>query len=180
MLRNKTYLGELEIYHADYVTVLEQNTVKFVNTVEEMKTQVSYKALSELYKKALDCYYEMNITDASKAAIEVFEQYSAAIKKMEEDSALFVGYANAIGKADDDAELFEALVDCKAYRDLAAVDIAGVSDAISAYDTALAEYNAQADSINADIAEINGAVTVMRTNSIASAVMSVINKIFNR
>ncbi len=180
VLQNETYLGELEIYRAEYVTVLEQNTVNFVNTVEEMKTQVGYKKLSELYNKALRYYYEMNITDASKAAVETFEQYSAAIKKIEEDSALFVGYANAIADADDDAELFEALVDCKPYRDLVSLDIAGVSDAVSAYDAALSEYNAKADSINGDIAEINSAVTVMRTNGIASAIMSVINKIFNR
>ena len=180
VLKNETYLGELSIYRDDYVTVLEQNTVKFINTVEEMKTQVSYKALSELYNKALLYYYEMNITPESEAAIAVFDSYTLTIKKMEDDSALFIGYANALAKAKNDAALYKALVDCKGYRDLASSDIAGVSEAIESYDSALASYNAKADAINSDIAEVNTVVTVTRTNSIASAVMSVINKIFNR
>ncbi len=180
VLKNETYLGELEIYRDEYVTVLEQNTTKFVNIVEEMKTQVSYKALSDLYAKALVYYYEMNITEASQAAIEVFEGYSLSIKKMEEDSALFIGYANALAKAKTDAELYKALVDGKAYRDLASTDISGVSAAIASYDEALGNYNAKAELINGDIAEVNTVVTTTRTNSIASAIMSVINKIFNR
>ena len=180
ILKNKTYLGELEIYRSEYVTVLEQNTVKFINTVEEMKTQVSYKALSELYDKALVYYYEMNITEASQAAIEVFEAYSVTLKTMEENSAIFVGYANAISKAKNDAALFKALVNCKDYRDLASEDIEGVSAAIESYDKALSDYNAKADLINGDIAEINTVVTATRTNRIAAAIMSVINKLFNR
>ena len=86
----------------------------------------------------------------------------------------------ALAKAKNDAALYKALVDCKEYRDLASSDIAGVSEAIESYDSALASYNAKADAINGDIAEVNTVVTVTRTNSIASVVMSVINKIFNR
>ena len=145
-----------------------------------MKTQVSYKALSELYDKALVYYYEMNITEASQAAIEVFEAYSVTLKTMEENSAIFVGYANAISKAKNDAALFKALVNCKDYRDLASEDIEGVSAAIESYDKALSDYNAKADLINGDIAEINTVVTATRTNRIAAAIMSVINKLFNR
>lgn len=180
VLKNETYLSELEIYRSEYVTVLEQNTIKFINTVEEMKTQVSYKALSDLYAKALVYYYEMNITEASEAAIEVFERYSQSLKKMEEDSALFFGYANELAKAKNDAEIFKALVECEPYRDLASTDIAGVSDAIASYDKALSDYNAKADLINGDIAEVNTVVSVTRTNNIAAAIMSVINKICNR
>ena len=180
VLKNEVYLSELEVYENEFVIVLEQNTVKFVNIVEEMKTQVGYKALSELYEEALNYYYEMNITPESQAAIEVFESYYDVIRKMEEDSALFVGYANAIGKARNDSALFKALVNCKAYRDLASSDIDGVSEAIEAYTEALNDYNARASEINGDIAEVNGVVSVARTTSISGAVMSVINNIFNR
>ena len=180
VLKNETYLSELEIYRKDYETVLEQNTVKFINIVEEMKTQVGYKALSALKDEALLYYYEMNITEESEAAIAVFESYSEAIRVMEENSALFIGYVNAVTKARNDAALFKALAECMPYRELASVEVDGVLNAIEIYEQELEDYNTEAGIINGDIAEINGVVTVIRTNNIASAIMSVVNNILGR
>ena len=180
LLKNKAYENELEIYRQDYIVVLEQNTKKFINIVEEMKAYVNYAKLNELYNEALKYYYEMNITEDSRVAIEVFEKYAAEIEQISADSALFIGYANSVRTARNDALLYKALVNCKAYRDKVSEDIEGVSAAIENYEEKLAEYKATADVINADIEEINTAVTVVRTNGVASAVMSIINKIFNR
>ena len=180
VLKNETYKAELEIYREEYITMLNQNTVKFINIVEEMKTQVSYKSLCELYNEALKYYYEMNITADAEAAIAEFENYAETIKKMEDDSAIFLGYANALAKARNDAALYKALVNCKSYVDLAAEDVDGVKEAIADYEAALSEYNAKLAQINGDIEELNSVVTILRTNTIGSAIMSVINNIFNK
>jgi len=176
----ESYGSELEVYKQQYGVILAQNTVKFINAVEEMKTRVGYGELKALYDEASVYYYEMNLTEASMAAALVFEQYSVSLKQIEDDTAMFLGYIRSLNSAKNDGALYRALVNCKKYADRASLDIDGVSAGIAQYETKLGEYIAKAELINSDIAEINGVVTAVRTNSIASAVMSVINKIFNR
>jgi hypothetical protein len=160
--------------------ILDQNTLKFINTVEEMKTYVGYRELKALYDEALSYYYEMNLTDAAKEAVEVFEDYAEQLQILEADSTLFLGYARTLATARTDAALYRALVNCKSYIDKVSVDIDGVEDALELYEEKLAEYNEKAELVNADIEEINDVVSAMRTNSVAEAIMSVIDRIFNR
>ena len=64
--------------------------------------------------------------------------------------------------------------------DKVSVDIDGVEDALELYEEKLAEYNEKAELVNGDIEEINDVVSAVRTNAVAEAIMSVIDRIFNR
>jgi uncharacterized coiled-coil DUF342 family protein len=167
------------LYMDEYQKLLDQNTVSFVNTVKEMDAYVSYTELTALYNEALTYYYEMNLTDDAKLAVEKFEAYSAKLAEMENDAAMFEGYVRKLNSAKNDSALYKALVNCLPYVDKVSSDVPGVSDMLETYNEKLAEYNAKIDGVNAEIAEINGVVSSVRTNVIAEAVISVINKLFN-
>lgn len=123
----------------------------------------------------------MNISsEAASKAIKDFEEYAAKLAVIESDSEIFKGFAKSLASARTDAQKFKALVNCKDYVYKASADIDGVEDYIELYESTLAEYNEMANTTNSNINEVNSLVVAVRTNAIAEAIMSVVNKIFNK
>lgn len=181
VLTNEVYKKELVIHREEYASLLEQNTVYFINIVNKMASYVDYKDIKPLYDEAIVYYYEMNVdSDAAKAAIALFENYTNVLEIQETASAMFLGYAAELKSAKNDKDIYLALVNCAAYVDDITENIDGVSDAFELYEKKLADYNAMIAPRNGEIEQVNDIVSAVRSGSIASAILAVINNIFNR
>jgi len=181
VLTNEVYKKELVIHHEEYAALLEQNTVYFINIVNKMTSFVDYKDIKPLYDEAIVYYYEMNVdSDAAKTAIALFEEYADQLTKQETASAMLLGYAKELEAAKNDADIYVALVNCAAYVNDVTENIEGVSAALELYEAKLAAYNAKVAPMNTEIEQVNDLVSAVRSGSIASAILAVINNIFNR
>ena len=139
------------------------------------------KAIADGYDEAIVYYYEMNVdSDEAKAAVAIFEAFAEELAAQELASAMFLGYAEQLKSAKNDKDTYLALVNCAAYVDGVTDSIDGVAAALELYETELAKYNAKIAPMNGEIEQINDVVSAVRSGSIASAILAVINNIFNR
>ncbi len=181
ILMTEVYKKELVVHQKEYAALLEQNTVYFISLVDKMLSYVDYKDVKPLYDEASACYYEMNVdSEAAQFAIACFEACGEKLASEETASAMFLGYVSDIKKAKNDGELYVALVNASMYIDGVSESIDGVADAIDVYEEKLAEYNAKINPMNSEVGQINDVVGAVRTGSISSAILAVINRIFNR
>ena len=181
ILMTEVYKKELVVHQREYAALLEQNTVYFIGLVNKMVSYVNYNDIKPLYDEASAYYYEMNVdSDEAKLAIARFEECGAKLASEETASAMFLGYVSDIKKAKNDEALYLALVNATKYLDGVSEGIDGVADAIEVYEEKLAAYNAKIAPMNSDLGQINDVVGAVRTGSISSAILAVINRIFNR
>ena len=181
------YYAEIEsgLHEDDYKAILAANTQSFIGTVEEMTAFTAYADVKPLFDKATEYYYAMNVdTDAAKAAIEIYHSYRDTLADIEFNSTMFIGAVKVLGQAaalegvDKEDKTFLALVDCMKYVDGVDETYEGVKAAKEVYTKALDEYNADADAVNGEIAEITKASCAVRTKSIVYTVLAIIGKIF--
>ncbi len=175
------YKAELDIYRNDFVAVLEANTKAFIETVNKMSSYVKYKDLKPLYDEAIEkYYYNMNVdAPETQAAIAQFEIYEEKLNKIEENSAMFIGYAKTLATATRKAQVYRALVNCGMYVDGVDDTVEGVSSALNTYETKLAAYNEEITKVNGDVSNAVDVVCSVRSNSIAATVLAVVKKLFN-
>jgi len=176
------YKKELDIYREDFVAVLEANTKAFIGTVNKMSSYVTYNELKPLYDEAIEkYYYNMNVdAPETQAAIAQFEIYEAKLQKIEEDSAMFIGYTKTLSTSTRKAQVYRALVNCGMYVDGLDEGVEGVSSAISAYEKKLAAYNEEIATVNGDVSNTVDIVCSVRSNSIAATVLAVVKSLFNK
>ena len=178
---HSVYENEVEIHKNEYAALLVQNTTYFVYTVQRMGAYVTYTELKPLYDEALTYYYSINLeSDEAVAAVDKFHEYEQMLLAAEVSSAMFIGAVDAINAADGKGELYEAIVKCQKYFAEADESIEGVSDAITKYEKALADYTAATDAANEQIAEANSVVCSVRTMSIAEAILAALKNVFTR
>lgn len=176
------YKEELELYREDYVAVLEANTVAFIGVVNTMNSYTTYTELKPLYDEAIEkYYYNMNIDSPdAQVAIAQFEAHEAKIKKIEEDSAMFIGYAKTLSTATRKSHVYRAIVNCGMHVDGVDKSIAGVTAALSTYEKKLAAYNEQISAINEDVSSTVDIALSVRCNSIAATVLAVVKSLFGK
>lgn len=178
----EVHKAELDIYKDDFIEVLEANTKAFIATVNKMTAYVTYKELKPLYDEAIQkYYYNMNVdAPETQTAIALFETYEAKLKKIEEDSAMFVGYAKTLATASKKAQVYRALVNCGMYVDGVDESVEGVSSALSTYEKKLAAYNEQIAAVNGDVSNAIDVACSVRSNSIAATVLAVVKSLFSK
>ena len=176
--RLEIYEDEVEILGEGYAVVLEQNTQEFISYVEQMKSTKDYEQLKAIYNASLDYYYSMNIeSEAARAALATFDEYSNYITEVEESSAAFIESATGINSLTGE-KLYSALVNCYSLIDSISTDIDGVAEAVDAYEEALAAYEAKTVVVNAEISTTSIVVCAVRYSPAVKPVAAVIKKIF--
>ena len=125
----------------------------------------------------------MNVdTDEVKAAIEIFYGYEEKLTAIENDTALFIDAAATISLAEMRGieSVYEVLVKCVVYyENVDATYSAAAAEALAAYEAAVANYNATATGINAEINTTLGIVAALRANSVPVAILAVVNSMIN-
>ncbi|MBR3681269.1 MAG: hypothetical protein IKL79_04620 [Clostridia bacterium] len=172
------YESELEQYRDDYNDVLTQNTTIFKNTVNLMSTAGGYAELLELYNKAQELYFAMNVGDESIAReLAIFDEMTFTLEAMRAASNEFIVSVELLRAAVTEEEKYLALVECAFYAGNADTDYAGVTEAMEYY---LSEYNAYNGVATAIISEIesmtNAAVASVRANCGVNEIIAVIVK----
>ena len=176
--RLQIYEDEVAILAQEYAVVLEQNTQEFISYVQQMKSTKDYSDLKAIYNASLDYYYSMNIdSDEAVAALADFDVFSDKLIVIEQSSAAFVETASGISNLTGE-KLYDALVKCYGLFDNVSSDIAGVSDAITAYEAALAEYEAQTVKVNSELSSVSVVICAVRYSPAVKPVAAVIKKIF--
>jgi len=185
---HQTYLSELELQEQDYANVLEQNTALFIDTVNRLKTAVSFTKIRELHATAYVYYYTMNVgSETAKEAIEIFEEYRIAIETVENGTVLLKGYLEAnLAEAETENEIYAALVQCaQVYTDIkAAVEafnmddawtvVENLADAKSGFESAYGDYMKTVSAANSDIENICKATGSVRSMPALAPMISVI------
>ena len=173
----ETYRDEMEMQEEDYASVLEQNTVLFINSVNMLATCTSYVETKAAYEVASVYYYAMNVgTAEAQAAIAIFDGVTESLKMLEEHSFLFIEQTVALGLAETARGKFEALVECAKYVPTIEFAIDGVEEAYGVYAEKLQEYN---DMITAPNKEIEASVSVVastRANCSSPALVAIFIK----
>ena len=179
------YRDELTAQSEDYEAILAQNTQYFINTVNYMNTVLTYAELKPLFDKATGYYYSIDVdSDAAAAAADKYIAYREQLKALEDNGAIFVGYVEGIYEAEmltgierEDA-IYAALVNCISYVDLVDEGVEGVAAAMAYYEQTLEAYNAELNTVNADISESAKITCAVRTGSISNVVLAIVSKIF--
>lgn len=179
------YSDELASQAIDYEAVLAQNTQYFINTINHMTTVLTYAELKPLFDKATGYYYSIDANgEEAAAAAEKYIAYREQLEAYETNGAIFIGFVNGLYEANllkgverEDA-IYAILVNCAAYVDLVDEGVKGVASAMTAYENALAAYNAELDIVNSDISESAKITCAVRTGSISNIVLAIVSKIF--
>ena len=162
--RYEIYIADIGAAEKDYELVLEQNTIYFVNLVNELQTCVTFEDIRAKLNEASLYLHTMNNSDpAAERAIEIYERYDAKITGCEEALKQFTIHTTLISTCITEDEMFETLVNCNLYRKDVQEILEAVSDDDSAeiyekartqlalYDAAYAVYNARISGTNLNI-----------------------------
>lgn len=185
IIKYNVYNDELVAQKDDYEAVLAQNTQYFVNTVNHMDTVLTYAELKPIFDKATGYYYSIDVdSEEAAAAADKYIAYREQLEAWETNGAIFVGYVDGLAAAkaltgvEREDAIYEVLVNCVDYVDLVDESVKGVKNAMTAYETALAEYNAELEIVNSDINESAKITCAVRTRSISNIVLAIVSKIF--
>ena len=172
--------SELEARGEDYSKVLKQNSVYFVNLVENMRTAKSYAEQVAYYEAASVLYFSLDITvEGSAEAVEIFDQYKAKLDLIEESSVKFLQAVSLYNACEDKDEKYAALVECYYNAQFAELTYEGVAEAMTEYQAAYDAYVSYANAVNADLAETGNAVGSVRTTcGVTTVIAIIIKKIF--
>ncbi len=185
LIKYKVYSEELEAQETDYEAVLAQNTQYFVNTINHMTTVLTYAELKPMFEKATGYYYSIDVdSEEAAAAADKYVAYREQLEAWETNGAIFVGFVDGLAAAkvlsgvEREDAVYKILVNCTAYVDLVDEGVTDVKNAMSAYDSALADYNAELEIVNSDISETAKITCAVRTGSISNVVLAIVSKIF--
>lgn len=176
--RHERYKEQLDGYEDTYNELLERNTRYFIDTVAKMQAVNTYEDLKPLYETALSYYYAMNaITDETKAAVALFDEYDKALISMETNAKLFMAASADIDLVDIlgvQAE-FRILSECSLYYDyIDSTYSEALASRMAKYEKLVEAYNGAVDSVNESVETSMYITSALRADSIPSAVLAVI------
>ena len=177
---HKIYTEEAEVQEGDYGTLLDQNTVYFINLARAIDTCIGYKERKAAYDKATVYYFSMNVgSDEAKAAIEIYESVGRELALIESSSQALMAAVAEYNTAEDADGKYTALSKCCYYAQFVDKEYEGVSVALEAYAAAYAGYNAEITAANNDVVNSASVVASARASCGLSAIVkAILNKIF--
>lgn len=176
----ETVRSELQVREEDYGKILIQNSVYFVNLVENMRTAETYSQKKNYFEQASLLYFNIDITVQGTAnAVAIYDTYAIDLAIIEESSIAFleaVDYYNACETPDD---RYAALVDCYYNAQFAEPSYAGVEEAMAEFENEYNTYMDYAETVNEEIVAAGNIVGSLRTNcGITPIIAIIIKKIF--
>ena len=175
--RFETYKDELVFRGEDYANILRENSVKFRNLVEKMRTAETYQEQAEYYEQAALYYFSIDTTvEGTLRAIEIYDEYKIELDRIKESSVRFLEAVSIYNACQTKEERYEALVDCYYNAQFAELSYDGVVEALAEYQAAYDAYMGYANSANSDLAATGNAVGSLRTNSGITVIISIIIK----
>ena len=178
--RFDTYKEELVFRGEDYSNILRENSVKFRNLVEKMRTAQTYLEQVQYFEEAALLYFGLDTTvEGTERAIEIYDEYKVTLELIKESSVKFLEAVSIYNACQTEDDKFAALVDCYYNAQFAELSYEGVEEALAEYRAAYDAYMGYATAVNSDVTAIGNAVGSLRTNSgITTVVAIVIKKIF--
>lgn len=175
--RFETYKDELVFRGEDYSNILRENSVKFRNLVEKMRTAETYQEQVEYYEQAALYYFSIDTTiEGTLEAIEIYDEYKIELDRIKESSVRFLEAVSIYNACQTKEEKYEALVDCYYNAQFAELSYDGVVEALAEYQVAYDAYMGYVSSANNDVTAIGNAVGSLRTNSGITVIVSIIIK----
>ncbi len=174
--RYNIYLEDISAAKSDYQSVLDQNTMYFVNLVIDMQTCVTYEEIRAKIEEGAPYLYAMNLgdPDAEQARL-VYEEYDARLKRYEASCKQLSIQTALLAACYTEDDMFETLVNCSLFVSDVRAILDGVAEsdnsseiytnarsALALYDAAYAVYNASISGDNANILAIIRTVGTLR------------------
>jgi hypothetical protein len=177
-----TCRSELELREADYVKILVQNAVYFVNLVEYMRTSSTYLEQKAYFDEAELYYHNMDITvEGARSAAAIYEEYALRFEAIKAASEAFVEAVAIYEACETEDDKYAALVNCYYYAQDAEATYAGVESAMNTYKAAYDAYMGYAEAVNAEVVASGNAVGSLRTNcGITEVIAIIIKKVFGK
>ena len=162
----------------EYIAFLEENAVKFVAAVAQMRAAKDYVTLEAAYKNAQQYYYFIAINDAhTQDAVEEYMTLESKMLEWKEYSDLFIGIINSLSSSDTLDSTYEKLVRAYSVKDLAEATYPGMKEALATYEQAYKNYT---DAVNAVNTEVVETVEVMTANVTPYTVIQTIINFFKK
>lgn len=180
LTRFETYKAELEFREVDYAKVLRENSVKFRNLVEKMRTAKTYAEKVEYFEQAALYYFSIDTTvEGTERAIEIYDEYKIELEIIKESSVKFLEAVSIYNACETDEDRYAALVECYYNAQFAELSYEGVADAMAEYQAEYDAYMGYVTAVNSDLVAAGNAVGSLRTNSgITTVIAIIIKKIF--
>ena len=187
IIEYEVYVAEIAAMAPDYESILAQNTYYFIGIVQQMTTCISYVDIKPLFEKAESYYYGINVdTEEALEAAEIYAVYRDLIAYYEATAEIFIGYVTSLNAANDPSlslvekedVIYVALSNAMAYASLVDEGVEGVAAAMAKYETALANYNAETEIVNSELAGATQITCATRSGYISATVLAIISKLF--
>lgn len=174
--RYEIYIADIGAAEEDYQGVLDQNTKYFVNLVNELQTCIKYEDIKAKITEAATYLHTMNVGDpAAEAAVAIYEEYDARMKRYEESYRQFEIHTALIATCVTEDDMFEVLVNCNLYKADVDAILTGVAEddnssemyanaraALAIYNAAYSVYNAKISGVNVNVSAILQLVVTLR------------------
>ena len=187
---HRAYLLELSAQEGDYLEVLEENTVYFVDVVGRMSLALNYNDIKALQAEAEIYYFTMNAGSViASEAIEIYEEYTAMLDSFGVALDMFVGYVDELKLQTSLDSVYYSLVDCSAQLSVvnSIIDayhlngvwesVAGADAAKTAYENSYSNYMKGVVNANSDIDEASEVAFSVRTGPHNETVVAILFKL---
>lgn len=179
--RYLAYNLELDEQVGGYEDLLAENTAFFIDYVKMLNTALTYVEMKEIYDLATPYYDVMNVSsDEAKAAIAVYDSFTAKLKVVEDASEKFKECMLYLDVCEEKRDIFNCLVEAKIAQENYDTSIDGVAEALVKFNAARENYDSKVAAANKQISESGYALGSMASNCDLAAIISVIiEKLFN-
>lgn len=176
----ETSRSELQLREEDYAKILVQNSVYFINIVENMRTAVDYAEKKSYYNKASEYYFNIDITVPGAAeAVALYDECGIELILAEESSLAFIESVENYKKCEGADERYAALVDCYYAAQYVETSYNGVVEALDFFEAEYDVYMDYVEGVNEDVAASGAAVGSLRANcGVTTIIAIIIKKIF--
>ena len=173
----ETVRSELQVREEDYGKILIQNSVYFVNIVEDMRTAETYPEQKKYYEKASLLYFNLDITvEGAANAVAIYDEYKAKLTMIEESSIGFLDSFNYYQACVDADERYAALVECYYNSQFAEMSYDGVTEAMEIFQDEYDSYMNYVNAVNEEIVAAGNVVGSLRTNCGVTPIIAIIIK----
>ena len=178
LIRYELYCEEVEREESLYAETLVQNSIYFINIVNDMMTLNSYAEMKPLFDEAYALYFALDASvPGAEEAIDSFDAVYDMVSLIEEHSRGLIVSAALLADAYGDEAVFALLVECCYYAEKADLGYAGVREAMAVYNSEYSKYCGKINQANTEIGEAVHTVGSLRASSGEGVVAVFIKKI---